>query len=172
MSAPTPQKRPAYEPPARLLSPARADPHMRRPVTIVAGTVLVLFRVVAGAIALAAIAGGWNDIVTDAGASLEGFDPTPEGAAAALWVVMATGGAVLAADLLIAVFVFAGRNWARVVVMVFSTLSIASSFVAWWAQGQEITLQSTFLSLSLDILILLALSSQSAAAYARRGEKR
>ena len=43
---------------------------------------------------------------------------------------------------------------------------------AWWAQGQEITLQSTFLSLSLDILILLALSSQSAAAYARRGEKR
>ena len=60
----------------------------------------------------------------------------------------------------------AGRNWARVVVMVFSTLSIASSFVAWWAQGQEITLQSTFLSLSLDILILLAVSSQSAAAYA------
>ncbi|WP_312677807.1 hypothetical protein [Microbacterium sp.] len=56
--------------------------------------------------------------------------------------------------------------------MVFSTLSIVSSFVAWWAQGQEITLQSTFLSLSLDILILLALSSQSAAAYARRGEKR
>ena len=51
MSAPTPQKRPAYEPPARLLSPARADPHMRRPVTIVAGTVLVLLRVVAGAIA-------------------------------------------------------------------------------------------------------------------------
>lgn len=171
MSAATPQKRPAYEPAARLLLPTRADPHMRRPVTIVAGTVLVL-RAVAGAIALAAIAGGWNDIVTDAGASLEGFDPTPEGAAAALWVVMATGGAVLLADLLIAVFVFAGRNWARVVVMVFSTLSIASSFVAWWAQGQEITLQSTFLSLSLDILILLALSSQSAAAYARRGEKR
>ncbi|MBZ6372011.1 MAG: hypothetical protein LBE44_08990 [Microbacterium hominis] len=66
----------------------------------------------------------------------------------------------------------AGRNWASVVVRVFSTLSIASSFVAWWGQGQEITLQSTFLSLSLDILILLALSSQSAAAYARRGEKR
>ena len=42
--------------------------------------------------------------------------------------------------------------------MVFSTLSIVSSFVAWWAQGQEITLQSTFLSLSLDILILRELT--------------
>ncbi|WP_312677808.1 hypothetical protein [Microbacterium sp.] len=111
MSAATPQKRPAYEPAARLLSPTRADPHMRRPVTIVAGTVLVLLRAVAGVIGLAAIAGGWNDIVADAGTTLEGFDPTPEGTAAALWVVLVSGGAVLLADLLIAVFVFAGRAW-------------------------------------------------------------
>ncbi|WP_448261983.1 hypothetical protein [Microbacterium aurum] len=52
-------------------------------------------------------------------------------------------------------------------------LSLTETFhVGWWAQGPEITLQSTLLSLSLDILILLALSSQSAAAYVRRGEKR
>jgi hypothetical protein len=51
-------------------------------------------------------------------------------------------------------------------------MSISASFVAWWAQGQEIEIQGTFLSLSLDILLLLALSSRSAAAYARRYEQR
>ena len=38
--------------------------------------------------------------------------------------------------------------------------------------GEEITLEGTFVSLSLDILVLLALSSRSAAAYARRNERR
>ena len=42
----------------------------------------------------------------------------------------------------------------------------------WWAQGQEITINGALLSLSLDILVLLALSSRSAAAYARRNERR
>ncbi|MGB4777735.1 hypothetical protein [Microbacterium sp.] len=172
MTDAVPQKRPAYEPPGRLLSPTGYDPQMRRPATIVAGVVLVLLRVIAGAILLLAVAVGWDELVKDAGATLEGFDPSPEGRTAALGVVLATGVAVLVADVLLAFFVLLGRNAARVIVMIFSTLSIASSFVAWWVQGQEITLQGTFLSLSLDILILLALSSRSAAAYARRRERR
>jgi hypothetical protein len=64
-----------------------------------------------------------------------------------------------------------GTNWPRVLVLVFSVLSISTSFVGWWAQGQEIRIETTFVTLSLDILILLALSSRSAAAYARRHEK-
>jgi hypothetical protein len=56
--------------------------------------------------------------------------------------------------------------------MLIAVLSISSAFTAWWALDQEIKLEGTFVSLSLDILILLALSSRRAAAYARRNERR
>jgi len=169
---PAPQKRPAYEPAARLLKPPRYDPGMARPTATVAGVVLILLRVLAGVIVLVSIAAGWDALLSDPDSVLEGFDPTPEGRQAALWLVIATGGTVLLIDLALAFFVFQGFNWARVFVMFISVLSISTSFTAWWAQGQEITIATTYVSLSIDILLLLALSSRSAAAYARRNERR
>ncbi|WP_137846423.1 hypothetical protein [Microbacterium sp. 2FI] len=169
---PTPNKRPAFEPAARLLKPVAYDPEMRRPISTVAGVVLVLLRVVAGVLVLVGIAAGWSDMLADPDTVLEGFDPTAEGEQAALWFVLATGATVLLIDLLLAVLTYRGRNWSRVVLMLIAVVSISSIFVAWWVQGQEITLEGAFLSLSLDILLLLALSSRSAAAYARRNERR
>lgn len=171
MSA-NPAKRPAYEPAARLLQPTVYDPEMPRPAATIAGTVLVLLRVVAGAVVLAALAVGWDRFVDDTELVLDGSDLSAEGSGLGLAVVLTVGAAVLLIDLVLALFLYLGRNWARMWVMVITTLSISASFVAWWAQGQEITLQSTFISLAIDILILLALSSRSAAAYARRGERR
>ncbi|MBN9181107.1 MAG: hypothetical protein J0J00_11300, partial [Microbacterium sp.] len=74
----------------------------------------------------------------------------------------------------LAVFIYRGRNWARVIVMSIAVISITGSFVAWWWQGEEITLggSASLLSLGLDILVLLALSSRSSAAYARRNQRR
>ncbi|WP_240948648.1 hypothetical protein [Microbacterium salsuginis] len=167
-----PEKRPAYEPAARLLTPTGFAPDMPRPASTVAGAALVLLRVLAGVAVLVGIATGWDALLADPDSVLDGFDPSPEGSRAALWFVLAAGGTVLLVDLLLAIFVFLGRNWARVIVMVIAALSIGTSFVAWWAQGQEIEIHTTFLSLSLDILVLLALSSRSAAAYARRHERR
>ena len=167
---PVPHKRPAFEPPARLLKPTGYDPHMPRPASIAAGAALVLLRVLAGIVVLVAIAAGWDALIADPDSVLEGFDPSPEGSRAALWFVLAAGGTVLGIDLVLAIFVYLGRNWARVIVMIIAALSISTSFFAWWAQGQEIEIRGTFFSLSLDILLLLALSSRSAAAYARRHE--
>jgi hypothetical protein len=168
---PVPQKRPAFEPPSRLLKPTRYDPGMRRPTTITVGAALVLLRVLAGVAVLIGIAAGWDAIVADPDSMLDGFDPSPEGSKAALWFVLAAGSTVLLIDLLLALFVFRGHNWARVIVMIIAVGSISTSFFAWWAQGQEIKVDDTFVSLSLDILLLLALSSRSAAAYARRFER-
>ena len=56
-------------------------------------------------------------------------------------------------------------------VMLFAVGSISFSFVAWRILGERIELEGTFVSLALDILILLALSSRSAASYARRNER-
>ncbi|MET0736493.1 MAG: hypothetical protein ABWY55_12735 [Microbacterium sp.] len=167
-----PQKRPAFEPAARLLRPTGYNPDMPRPTSTIAGAILVLLRVIVGVFVLVALAVGWQDIVSDPQTVLEGFDPTTDTANIGLWFIIAAGATVLLIDLLLAVFIYRGHNWARVVTMLIATMSIGTSFVAWWAQGQEITIEGTFLSLSLDILILLALSSRSAAAYARRNERR
>lgn len=171
-SAPTPKKRPAFEPAARLLKPTVYDPDMRRPMSTVAAAALVLLRVVAGIVVLAALAAGWDALLADPDVVLEGVEDSPDGRHAALWVILVIGGVVLLADLLLAVFIYLGQNWARVVMMVLSALSIGTVFAAWWAQGQEITIEGTFVSLAIDILLLLALSSRSAAAYARRDERR
>lgn len=165
-------KRPAYEPVARLLRPTGYDPDMPRPASIAAGAGLVLLRVVAGVIVLIAMAASWDAVVNDPEAMLEGFESSAEASRVALWILLGAGGLVLLMDLLFAVFVFRGHNWARVIVMVFSVMSISTVFFAWWAQGQEIEFGATFFSLALDILLLLALSSRSASAYTRRNERR
>jgi hypothetical protein len=166
-----PNKRAAYEPAARLLRPAGHDPDMPRPISTVAGVVLVLLRVLAGVVVIIGIVAGWDDLVHSADVAIDGLDATPEATQAALWIIVVVGGLFLAVDAVLAFLIYRGRNWPRIVVMLISTISIISSFVAWWAADEEITLQGTFLSLSLDILVLLALSSRSASAYARRNER-
>jgi len=171
MTTPTPNKRPAFEPAARLLTPTGYHPDMPRPASTVAGVVLVLLRVAAGVVVLAALAAGWDALVASADVKIEGFDPTPEGQRLALWVVLSVGAALLAVEALLAILILRGHNWPRVFVMLIAVFSISSAFTAWWMLGEEITLEGTFVSLSLDILVLLALSSRSAAAYARRNER-
>lgn len=168
----TPEKRPAYEPPARLLRPTGYDPDMKRPAAIYAGVSLVLLRVIAGLLTVVGIALGWHGVVVDLEQSLDGFDPDSDVGQLTRGIVVGAGGVFVLLDGLFALFVFRGSNVARVIVMIFAAASITTSFVAWWVQGQDITLRTTFVSLSLDILILLALSSRSAAAYARRNERR
>ena len=168
----TPQKRPAFEPAERLLRPTRYDPGRRRPTTTTAGTVLVGLRVLSGIAVLVSLAAGWDQIAKGLVIDLAGFDASSDLSRVALVVVLVVGGTVLACDALLAFLVFRGVNWPRMIVMAISVISISTAFTAWWAQGQEITVNGTFFSLSLDILILLALSSRSAAAYARRNERR
>ncbi|GAA5196203.1 hypothetical protein [Microbacterium jejuense] len=170
-----PLKRPAYEPAARLLRPVHHDPDMPRPASTIAGGVLVLLRAVAGLLVGGAIAALWRDILADPDMqlALEGVDAADaDMRQTALWIVVGIVLASVALDVLFAVFVLRGSNLARVAVMVLSVMSISTTFVAWWVQGQEIRVDETFVPLALDILVLLALSSRSAAAYARRNETR
>ncbi|MNW67945.1 hypothetical protein D3C74_466250 [compost metagenome] len=58
--------------------------------------------------------------------------------------------------------------------MVLAAISTTSSFVGWAVSGDQITLRTTLLTVALDILVLLTLSSRDAAAYTRdeRTERR
>jgi hypothetical protein len=170
-----PHKRPAYEPAARLLRPVPHDPDMPRPASTVAGAVLVLLRAAAGFLVGGAIAVAWREILADPEVelALDGVDVgSGDARQVALWIVLGIAGLTILLDIVFAVFVLRGSNVARVAVMVLSVLSISTAFFAWWVQGQEIRVDEAFASLALDILVLLALSSRSAAAYARRNERR
>jgi hypothetical protein len=168
-----PDKRPAYEPGAGLAAPVPPDPAMRRPASTVAGAVLVLLRAAAGVLWIAAFSFGWSAWVQDVAGAFSG-DASETSAvpsqttAAVLAIVVGVVGAGVVVEAVLGVLILRGVNGPRVLVMVFSVLSISTAFVGWWAQGQQIRIGTTFLTLSLDILILLALSSRSAAAYARR----
>ncbi|MFD4422437.1 hypothetical protein ACFWN7_13175 [Agromyces sp. NPDC058484] len=164
-------KRSAFESPTVLVAPVPVDPAMRRPAATSVGAALVVLRVLAGVLWLAALAFQWRGIlaggVGDSGLEMSSED-LEAAADGALALVLVAGGVVLSVELVLAVLIWFGLNWPRIVVMVFATLSIGGSFVTWWAGDQEITLQTTLLTLSLDILVMLALSSRAARAYARR----
>ncbi len=169
-----PRKRAAFEPPR---DPTADDPAMRRPISIAAGSVLVLLRAAAGALWAAGVAfslPSWVRAFAGAasGNADEPLDLTVSDLGVGTGVFLGVLGAICAVQVVFGILILFGNNLARVLVMLISVASIAASFVGWWAYGQEITVATTLLTLSLDILVLLALSSRDAAAYARRNEGR
>lgn len=170
-----PRKRPAFEPVARLAARSSADPSMRRPAATVAGSILVLLRAAAGALWGLSIAWGFPAWIGEAAALFGGDsgDSVPEGGFGAdTPLVLLLVAVVCAVQVVFGILLLFGSDPARVTVMIISVISISSSFVGWWELDQEITVRTSLITLSLDILVLLALSSRSAAAYARRPRRR
>jgi hypothetical protein len=168
----TAEKRPAFEPPSELVAPVLPPPDMRRPIATVFGALLVVCRVVAGAVWLAVLAVQWDDIVRDElHIEIEGASES-DAARVALAVILAVGGLILAINLVLAVLVYRGNNAARLAVMIFATISIIGAAIDYLGEGTEITIRTTLITLALDILVLLALSSRAARAYARRPRPR
>lgn len=142
---------------------------MRRPQAIVVGTLLMGSRVLAGLFAMVEVGLNWSAfteaIVID-GAPAGGV--RTEQAGLALGILLGLYGAILALELGLVIFVYLGRNWARLVAMSFATLSIGAGFIDYLLNGVAITFRTSLLSLTLDILVLLALSSTAARGYASR----
>lgn len=166
------RKRPAFESPARLAQRPDADPAMKRPVSTVAGAVLVFLRVAAGLLWMVALSLRWNEIAPAVDARIDGITLDPDELGLGLAVIWVIAGIVLGTDLVLGILTLLGCNTPRVIVMLFAVVSTTAAFVTWWVSGQEIHIDTTLLTVALDILVLLALSSRSAAAYARRREQR
>ncbi|UOQ90820.1 LssY C-terminal domain-containing protein [Agromyces endophyticus] len=164
-------KRTAFEPFARLaerdaggMPRARAD---RRPIAISLGALLIVVRVLLGVLWLISLAVQWPTIVREADIHLDDVGDA-EAAQIVLWVFIVGGVVVLIGQLVFAWLVYRGSNWARITVMVVAVLSTMLSAIDWWLGGDEITLQTTLLTLAADILVLLALSSRAARRWSRR----
>ena len=140
-------------------TPARPD--ARRPGTTALGAALVLGRAVAGLLWFLGFSLAWPELRSEL--DLEGIS-----AEIFYWIV-ATFSAL--SSLVLALFawrIWWGGNFARVVAMSVLTLSIATAAIGYFALGEQITIRTTLLTLALDILVLLALSSRDARAWARR----
>jgi hypothetical protein len=152
--------------------PVPTDSRNVRPAQTVVAAAMVAARAIVAFSTVAAIMFSWD-------AALSGIELDLErdvGAATssrqiALWVVVAAIAAFGIAEALVAWRVFLGANWARVVAMTLSTVSIASQAAAQAAGETALTLATTLTGLSLDVLLLLALSSDRAREYARRSHK-
>lgn len=169
----TPEKRPAFESPGDLVRPVGYDPNMPRPAAITAGAGLVMLRVLAGFVWLTALAFNWGDVAHGIEVELGDDVTLPEDLKAiGLVLILTVGGVATLLEGVLAVLIYRGHNWARVLVMLYAVVSISAAFTTWWVGGQDIRIETTLVTLSLDILVLLALSSRQAAAYARRKQRR
>ncbi|SDK61721.1 LssY C-terminus [Arthrobacter sp. ok362] len=147
------------------------DSRNRRPATTIVGAVFVAARAAAAAL-LAMSMVFFKD--AHVGSLVEPVaGPAVTEAQAELAVTAGTVVVLLfvLAEILLACFVFLGRNWARTVAMALSTAAICVQAVDVFHGGPDITLQSNLPGLALDILLLLALSSKRSRDYALRPRK-
>ena len=161
------RKRPAVEPAGALLGRETADGRdatgvgAKRPGSIALGSALVLGRALASALWLVGFSFVWPE--TARGLRLDSGDAT-----IVFWFVAAINCAAVVVLALFAWLIWRGSNAVRVVTMCVLTISILGSAAGYFAAGEEITVQTTLLTVALDILILLALSSRDARVWARR----
>lgn len=140
----------------------------KRPSSVVGGALLMVARTFSGGFVIATVLSRWEEFASTIVIDGTRLDPVdPQAAAAVLGWLLGGYGLILVLYLGLAVLVFTGRNWARVLAMTFASVSILVSFADYALNGAQITLRTSLVSVTLDILILLALSSMNARHYAR-----
>jgi hypothetical protein len=152
-------------------APALIDPRTpkRRPVPTSLGAGLMLLRVVISIISIGEIVLNWHRYVVSAEVDVKGLSAEEiemVGSLAVGVLVAFLAGTVLL-YLLLALFVYRGANAARIVTMVLSATVVIASAIDFFNGGPSVTLRANLFGLPLDILILLALSSDRARLWAR-----
>lgn len=155
-------------PPEAWASP-RSDSRDRRPAATAFGAAVAALRGFTSAGLVLSIV--LDATVLDLG--LVGVDAHDRGvpsSTATIVAVAALVAALAALDFALALATYHGRNWARVIVMLASAVSITGAFVA-HLRGAEGPLVGTGLvNLALGVLVLLALSSHRARRFAQRDQ--
>ncbi|MCS5719967.1 LssY C-terminal domain-containing protein [Herbiconiux sp. CPCC 205763] len=141
---------------------------VRRPAQITFGAVVVLLRALTPMVLIVLMLVDWQNIRDGLEVDL-GMDlPTVDLRDATLWVLIGFTAAFGVAEVLFGLYVFFGSNVARIAVMTFSVINIIIAAVEQATGHQAITLGTNLIGVSLDILILIALSSSRARDFARR----
>lgn len=132
----------------------------KRPASLTLGAVFVFFRAFAGLLWIGALWLFWSEIRREV--NIEGTDE-----ALVLWLIVGLSLFGVLVLTVLGVAVLRGSNLARVLVMCGLTFSITMTAIGYFLSGEQITIQTTLLTVALDILVLLALSSREARNWVR-----
>ena len=148
------------------------DSRDKRPVQTVFGAGVAFFRGLGFlAIALLLLVLPLTDFVlplTDA-ESLDLQSVTVEGGRPALIIAGCVVAFISLIDIGLALAVFAGRNWARILLMLSCVVTTIGAFMGNVNGSEAVTLATSLPTVGLSIMVLLALSSNRARQYAVRG---
>jgi hypothetical protein len=141
----------------------------KRPTPITLGSILMLFRVFAGIFTIASIFVLWGSYLNEAELDISGLDQSQiEGVrSVVLWIIVIFAAASVLMYIALTILVFRGSNWARITTMAFGALVIVTAGIDYFNGGEQITLRTSLIGLSLDILVLFALSSERARTWSR-----
>ena len=167
MSVGSHRKRAANEPIEVLVASDDRDqaPTMSRPLSITLGALFVFGRGVAGLVWIGAFLLVWPTLAAEEGVTV---DEQP----IMFWIVLSVGVIAALISLTFAWSIWRGSNLARVLMMCGVTISTISTATSYFVNGEQITIQTTLLTVALDILVLLALSSRDARVWARMPRKK
>ncbi len=143
-----------------------AEAAYRRPVpiTVAFGLALMLVRALVGAVAV-------PETVPDHGGALLALGPVRSWVDGGLGLDAVVTGArlllvvYLLAYLLLAALVYARRRWARTAALALATIGVLVWALLWWEGGERGTSMLSLLGTALEILVILALSSDTARIY-------
>jgi len=137
--------------------------HRRRPAPVIVAAILIAARA-AFLMVIGIIAVSTDDIIME-------FEKS--GVSAHEGLAFAIGSLAIFAliQLVFGVFVVMGSNVARVIVMFVSSVSILTYGFDLVSGGSQLSQQTNLVSLAIDILVLLALSSDRASRWARASRK-
>jgi hypothetical protein len=99
----------------------------------------------------------------------QGLDVDIEGGRPALIVAGSVVAFIALIDIGLAIAVFAGRNWARLLLMLSCVVTTTGAFIGNANGSEAVTLATSLPTVGLNIMVLLALSSHRARVYAERG---
>jgi hypothetical protein len=143
------------------------DSRDKRPVQTVFGAGVAFFRGL-GFLAIALLL--FVLPLTDA-ESLDLQSITVEGGRRALIIAGCVVAFISLIDIGLALAVFAGRNWARILLMLSCVVTTIGAFMGNVNGSEAVTLATSLPTVGLSIMVLLALSSNRARQYAVRGRR-
>lgn len=153
---------------AELIQTDDAEAAYRRPVpiTVAFGVGMMLLRVVVGLISITALVGA-VETVTKLGL-LDGLTQTGIPDDVVVLVARIAVIAYLGAFVGLAAAVYRGRSWARTATLALATVGVIVWAVLWLAGAARLTLLITLVGTAAEILVILALSGETARTYATR----
>jgi len=140
----------------------------KRPVSIVLGCALLGLRVLAGVIVIAIAIIGWRAYVQSVSVDVDGTELAETLNTTFAVIAVSVSALAVLVQLGIITLIFRGSNWARLLAMIVSALTVTFAAIDYFNGGPQVSLRANLLGLPLDILVLLALSSEQSSAWARR----